>query len=225
MSGPTRPRVTLKLATTLDGRIATQTGESQWITGPEARAETHKMRAANDAILVGAETALADDPELTARTDPASERQPVRIVADSRLRLLTDARLIQTLNKGPVVLAAGVDAEESAEDALIAAGAEVWRLAIAPMGGVSVSSLLSRCGQEGIDSVFLEGGGRLAASFLKLGAVDRIEWFRAPKIIGDDGRACVAALGVEALADVPQFARTTVCELGPDLWETYERAD
>ncbi|MBB36196.1 MAG: riboflavin biosynthesis protein RibD [Hirschia sp.] len=222
---PARPAVTLKLATSLDGKIATRTGQSQWITGAEARAETHKLRAAHSAIMVGSGTVLADNPMLTARCDPPAERQPKRIIADGRLRTPLSSCLVQTANENPVVLCVGVDIDDRRFDDYMRAGVEVWETQISPMGGVSVSGMLSRCSEEGIDSVFLEGGGQLAASFLRAGMVDRIEWFRAPMILGSDGLACTAQIGVDELADAAVFKRTGVRECGPDLWESYVAVD
>ena len=221
---PERPKVTLKLASSLDGRIATSTGNSQWISGPQAREEVHRMRAAHDAVLVGSGTALADDPLLTARTQPSPAQQPVRIVADSQLRTPLTSRLVSSLDQGPVVLAVGVDVEEDRFDDYLRKGVEIWELPIAPMGGVSVSGLLHRCLSQGIRSIFLEGGGTMAASFLKANAVDHIEWFRAPMILGGDGAPSVAALGLDLLEEATRFNRVNLRTCGPDIWETYSVA-
>ena len=221
MSKADRASVTLKIATSLDGRIATSTGESQWITGPESRECVHKLRATHSAIIVGADTALADDPMLTARTTPPTATQPVRIVADSRLRTPLTSKLATTTGEARTVLASGLDIEEDAERPFLALGVEVWSLPIAPAGGVSVTAISSRCAEEGLDTLFIEGGGRLAASFLQAGLIDRIEWFRAPIILGGDGLPCVATLGLEALAEAPKFRRESIQESGADIWETY----
>lgn len=219
-----RPRVTLKLATSLDGRIATQTGESRWITGEEARAEVHRLRAGHGAILVGAETALADDPELTVRTDPPPPRQPLRVVLDTRLRLDPKARLLRTLDRGPVLVIGGRDADHTSKALLEAAGAQV---ALVPRGldGVDLEEALAYMkAQAGVESLFVEGGGRVAASFLALGLVDRLEWFRAPLLLGAEARPAVAELKVQSLAAAPRFTRTGLTACGADIWETYERA-
>lgn len=206
-----RPRITLKLATSLDGRIATASGESQWITGEEARLEGHRLRASHDAILVGVETVLKDDPELTARLPGRSVDQPLRVVLDSCLRTPPTARLagentlILTSNEPRVIGAARVQ-QVAAED-----------------GRPAISAVLSALTATGATSVLIEGGGRVAASFLKAGAVDRLEWFRAPILLGGEGRACVAGLALAKLADAPKFRRLSVQVVGDDLWERYER--
>lgn len=225
MSAADRPRVTLKIATSLDGRIATSTGQSQWITGEAARHEVQKLRAVHDAILVGAQTAIADNPMLTARTDPLPKKQPVRIVADSRLRTPLDSKLITTTDQAPTVLAVGVDVDEIHYEPFENAGAEVWMLPIAPLMGVSVMGLVHRAHEEGISSILLEGGGRLASSFIRAGVVDRIEWFRAPIIIGGDGLPCVAAFGLDDLDDAPRYTSSAVRQCGDDVWETFVQRD
>lgn len=206
-----RPRITLKLATSLDGRIATASGESQWITGEEARLEGHRLRASHDAILIGVETVLKDDPELTARLPGRSVDQPLRVVLDSRLRTPPTARLagvntlILTSNEPRVIGAARVQ-QVAAED-----------------GRPAISAVLSALSAAGVTSVLIEGGGRVAASFLKASVVDRLEWFRAPILLGGEGRACVAGLALAKLADAPKFRRLSVQVVGDDLWERYER--
>ncbi|MBU6371541.1 MAG: RibD family protein [Alphaproteobacteria bacterium] len=218
-----RPFVTLKLATSLDGRIATAAGESRWITGAAARAEVHRLRAAHDAILVGAETALADDPELTARTDPAPATQPLRIVLDSRLRLSPTSRLARTVGLGPVLVLGATDADPARAAALEAAGVAVARVSRTPHGVDLPAALAHLSGTAGVRRLFVEGGGHVAASFLTLDAVDALEWFRAPMVLGGAGRPAIAALPEGPLAAAPRFARRSVEAVGPDLWERYER--
>lgn len=204
-------RVTLKLATSLDGRIATAAGESKWITGEAARLEGHRLRAAHDAILVGVETVLADDPELTARLHGRPVDQPLRVVLDSRLRTPPTARvansdsLILTVSEPAAVGTADVERVEAAD------------------GRPSVAGCLSALRRRGVASVLIEGGGQVAASFLRAGLVDRLEWFRAPILLGGEGRPCVAGLALANLADAPTFRRESVAPLGDDLWERYER--
>jgi diaminohydroxyphosphoribosylaminopyrimidine deaminase / 5-amino-6-(5-phosphoribosylamino)uracil reductase len=222
---PTNPlRVTLKLATSLDGRIATRSGESKWITGEAARAETHRLRALHGAIIVGSGTALADGPELTARTDPPPARQPLRIIADGRGRLPASARIFSTLDRGPVAIATQETTDLDACAWPARRGVEYWMLAPGPDGrGVDVRELVERVSGAGATSLMVEGGGELAASFLSAGLVDCIEWFRAPILLGGDARPCLGGLGLEMLADAPTFTRTEVRALGPDLWERYQR--
>lgn len=224
MSGAatTRPAVTLKLATSLDGRIATSSGHSRWITGEAARAEAHKLRAAHDAILVGSGTVLADDPELTARTDPAPAHQPLRIVADSRARVPATAKLFKTLDKGPIAIA--TLETQSLDHWPSTQGIQYWMVAKDPAGvSLDVSELLNSAQRAGVKSLMIEGGGQLAAAFVRAGLIDRIEWFRAPMLLGGDGLPCVAALGLETVANAPTYERVGVKEAGPDLWESYVR--
>lgn len=210
--------VTLKIATSLDARIALGNGTSQWITSSESRARVHRMRAEHDAVLVGVGTVLADDPLLTARTVPLPARQPLRIVADSRLRTPPHSRLLQSLQAGRVAIAHADDVEP--EKALRDTGASFWTTG----GGskrVSPTELVRRAKGEGIERIFLEGGGTLAASFLREGLVDRVEWFRAPILIGGDGIAALAALGLTELERAQRW--TLVCRemIGEDALESW----
>ena len=204
-------RVTLKLATSLDGRIATASGESQWITGEAARLEGHRLRAAHDAILVGVETVLHDDPELTARLPGRSVDQPLRVVLDSRLRTPQAAKVA---GENTLILTA-------AEPRAIGA-AKVVQVA-AEDGRPTITAVLKALQTAGATSLLIEGGGQVAASFLRADAVDVLEWFRAPILLGGEGRPCVAALALAKLADAPKFRRLGVEPVGDDLWERYVR--
>jgi len=204
-------RVTLKLATSLDGRIATASGESQWITGEAARLEGHRLRAAHDAILVGVETVLHDDPELTARLPERSVDQPLRVVLDSRLRTPPAAKVA---GENTLILTA-------AEPRTIGA-AKVVQVA-AENGRPTIPAVLKALEAAGATSLLIEGGGQVAASFLRADAVDVLEWFRAPILLGGEGRPCVAALALAKLADAPKFRRLGVEPVGDDLWERYAR--
>ena len=206
-------RVTLKLATSLDGRIATATGESRWITGEAAREQGHRLRAAHDAVLVGVQTVLADDPQLTVRLPGRPVDQPLRVVLDSRLRTPETAKLA---GEGTLILT-------TAEPRPVG-GALVERVAGAGDGRAAVDGILNALKRHGIGSVLIEGGGQVAASFIAADAVDALEWFRAPILLGGDGRPCVAALTMAQLSDAPRFRRLAVKPLGDDLWERYERA-
>jgi diaminohydroxyphosphoribosylaminopyrimidine deaminase/5-amino-6-(5-phosphoribosylamino)uracil reductase len=204
-------RVTLKLATSLDGRIATATGESKWITGEDARLQGHRLRAGHDAIMVGVNTVLADDPQLTARLPGRSVDQPLIVVLDSRLRTPAAARVT-----GPNTLIL------TAAEPRPVGEAEVAQLPVEdgrPMPGAILAALKAR----GVGSVLIEGGGQVAGSFLRADLIDVIEWFRAPILLGGEGRPCVASLGLAALSDAPRFRRLAVEPLGDDLWERYER--
>jgi diaminohydroxyphosphoribosylaminopyrimidine deaminase/5-amino-6-(5-phosphoribosylamino)uracil reductase len=190
MNTPSSPRVTLKLATSLDGKIALSNGKSKWITGPESRAVVHQMRATHQAILTGVGTILADDPEMTARPDGGSEHQPDLIIMDSEGRTPMNARVFGAGDR-QVVLRAGRD--------LVAAIA-------------------------GYTTVMIEAGGEIAASALAAGIIDRIEWFRAPVVLGDDGVSVIAGLGLESLDQAPMFRRVALVDRGVDVQESYERA-
>lgn len=218
--GP-RPYVTLKLATSLDGRIAAASGESRWITGPEARAIVHGMRAAHDAVVVGIGTALADDPELTARTDPAPQKQPVRIVIDSRGRLPTDGKLAQSARRGGVMVYTAAGAQPDKRAALEALGVDV-RVMGGVDGRVDLTQALADMQSGGLYRVLVEGGGQLAASLIDAGLVDHLEWMRAPIILGARGISAIAALNDERLSAAPRWRRVNARAIGGDLWESYE---
>ena len=213
-----RPYVTLKLATSLDGRIATASGESRWITGEAARAEVQRMRASVDAIMVGVGTARADDPELLARVEPPPAKRALRVVLDSKLSLAPRGRLFASLDEAPL-LVIGV---EGGGDALTKAGARTAKVA-AKNGLVDVTAALALLATSGITRVLVEGGGQLASSLIGDGLVDRLEWFRAPILLGAEGQPSVAALALSRLSDAPAWTRVALAELGPDLWESYER--
>lgn len=211
--------VTLKLATSLDGRIATAAGESRWITGPQSREQVHRLRAAHDAVLVGIETALADDPELTVRLPGYNGRQPARVVLDSRQRLAPDCKLVKTARDVPTY----VIATEEPNPALLAAGVKVLTVRAVGEDRPELKTVVQALAAEGLSDLFVEGGGQVAGSFLRCGLVDAIEWFRAPILIGGEGQPAVGALAVAALAEAPHFRRVEVSALGDDLWERYAR--
>ena len=211
--------ITLKLASSLDGRIATASGESRWITGPQARAAVHGLRAAHDAVVVGVETALADDPELTVRTPGYAGPQPARVVLDSRQRLADGCKLVMTTREIPTyVVAVGPP-----EPRLTGAGVRVITVPAVGEDRPELKAVVAALASEGLRDLFVEGGGQVAASFLRCGLVDAVEWFRAPMMIGGEGRPAVGALARSALGDAPRFARIDVKTLGDDLWERYRR--
>ena len=211
--------VTLKLATSLDGRIATAAGESRWITGEAAREAGHGLRAAHDAVVIGIETALADDPELTVRTPGFDGAQPARVILDSRQRLTPTSRLVATARQIPTIIVS----TDPPLEALVAAGVRVITIADLGDGRPDLKAAVRALAAEGLVELLVEGGGQVAGSFLRCGLVDRLEWFRAPILLGGEGRPCVGALALHALADAPRFRRISVEALGEDLWERYER--
>jgi diaminohydroxyphosphoribosylaminopyrimidine deaminase/5-amino-6-(5-phosphoribosylamino)uracil reductase len=213
-----RPLVTLKLATSMDGRIATASGESQWITGPAARARGHLIRATSDAIMIGSGTALHDDPALTCRIPGLEDRSPVRVVMDGRLRLPVDSHLVRSARVTPVIVICGPDAPAARAKALEDCGVELM------LCGTEPATALDTVGRRGITRLMVEGGGQLAAALVAADLVDRLVWFRAPLLIGGEGRPAVAGLGSDILAALPRFERRGVEAIGPDVMESYVRA-
>ncbi len=200
-----RPFVLLKLATTLDGRIATSSGESRWISSPASRALVHAWRAEFDAVAIGSGTALADDPELLPRDlEPPPERLPLRVVFDRRGRLDAGARLVQTTAIAPVVRVAPADAPAPP------AGVEA-------LASASLEESLALLGAREVTSLLVEGGAGFAAALMRAGLVDALALFLAPKLIGGDGRPSLGPLGVTALADAPHLLDTRMREVGPDV--------
>lgn len=220
-----RPHVTLKLAVTLDGRIATARGESAWITGEAARARVHVMRSESDAILVGAGTARADDPMLDVRGLGPRVHNPVRIVADPGLSLPLAGRLAQSARHIPVWLLHGPDADPARHAALTALGVETIPVATTPEGGLDMEAALARLADLGITRVLCEGGGTLAARLLADRLVDDIALFSAGKVFGGDGIASVQGFGLDRLADAPLFDLCTITQLGPDQLSIWRRQD
>jgi diaminohydroxyphosphoribosylaminopyrimidine deaminase/5-amino-6-(5-phosphoribosylamino)uracil reductase len=219
-----RPLVTLKTATTLDGRIATHRGESRWITGEAARRAGHLLRATHDAIMVGAGTALADDPRLTCRLPGLADRSPVRVVVDGRLRLPLTAALVRSAREVPTWLVTLARNEAQRLAAYRDCGVEVIEVPATAEGNLDLQAALRALGGRGLTRVLVEGGAVLAASLLRADLVDRIAWFRAPALIGGDGVPMAQAFGVDALGQAPRFVRRGLAEIGSDMLETYVRA-
>jgi diaminohydroxyphosphoribosylaminopyrimidine deaminase/5-amino-6-(5-phosphoribosylamino)uracil reductase len=217
-----RPFVTLKLASTLDARSATANGESQWITGPDARAEGHFLRATHDAILVGARTVIADDPSLTCRLAGRTHQSPVRVILDRTGEVSATANLVQTADRVStwLVTADRNFAELSEKFAktsvkVIAAGCADDHL--------DLHDVLRKLAEEGLTRILVESGGNLAAGLIGARVIDRIVHFVAPSLIGGDGKAMIAELGLNKLEDAPQFKRTSVREVGKDIAVTYDK--
>jgi diaminohydroxyphosphoribosylaminopyrimidine deaminase/5-amino-6-(5-phosphoribosylamino)uracil reductase len=210
-----RPMVTLKLATTLDGRIATSSGESQWITGTPARKSAHALRGRHDAVMVGVGTVLADDPDLTCRIDGYTARPQPRIVADSHLRTALTARIVATAARTPtwILHRDGADANRIA--ALTDAGVTCVEVAGDEVG-ISPGAALTALGDAGLTSILLEGGARLAAAMLRAGVVDRLALYQAPALIGGDGIPAVQAMGVAVLDAMKRFKLVSRTRLGED---------
>lgn len=219
-----RPMVTLKLATSLDGRIATAAGESRWITGPAARARVHLMRARHDAVLVGGGTARADDPALTVR-GLGIPWQPLRVVA-ARTLDLPEGRLAREIAAAPLWLLHDPAATPPARAAFWqAAGARLLPVPTGAGGALDPAAMLATLGAEGVTRVLCEGGGRLAAALLAAGLVDRLAVFAAGLALGAEGRPAIGPLGLEALAAAPRFRLAGVEAVGPDILSHWERAE
>lgn len=216
-----RPMVTLKVATSLDGRIAAATGESQWITGPSARRRVHGMRARHDAVLVGAGTARADDPSLTVRGF-GDVSQPVRVVISARLDVAVRSVLGRTAGDVPVWMIHGEGAPAAAKSAWQAAGARL--IEVADVGGqLDVLAALKALGEAGLTRVFCEGGGALSASLLAADVVDDLAVFSGGLALGAEGVPAIGAMGVTELAQAPRFALTGVEQIGPDALSLWQR--
>ena len=220
-----RPMVTLKVASTLDGRIATSSGESRWITGEPARAAAHGMRATHDAIMVGSNTALVDDPVLTCRLPGWSGRQPTRIVVDGRLRLPLTGKLVASARSVPTWLVTLPNGDRNRIQAYRAAGVEVIEAPERLTGVLDLTAALRALAQRGLTRVLVEGGSVLAAGLLADGLVDRIAWFRSPSAIGGDGLAALQALGVDTLDRIHRFRRVAVNPMADDMLEVYRRIE
>ncbi len=218
-----RPRVTLKLATTLDGRIATRKGESRWITGPASRARAHLLRAESDGVLVGSGTAVADNPRLDVRLPGLESRAPLRIVLDGRLRLPLTHDLVVRAREQATCLVTRTGNDPGRLGAYRDAGVEPIEVAEDEESNLSLAATLEALGGRGLNELLVEGGGHVAAGLLRQGLVDRLVWFRAAKIIGGDGLPAAAGFGLEHLAEAPGFELVSVTRAGEDLMETYRR--
>ena len=203
------PFVHLKVAVSLDGKIATRTGDSRWITGPEARARAHELRHAYDAILVGAGTVIADDPLLTDRSGLARRRPLVRVVLDRQIRLSPESQLATTTSEAPVLLFGDPESEGTA--ALRAQGVEI----VKPR---DLSAVLRELGSRSLQSVLVEGGSTIAGEFVDAGLVNKVTFFIAPKIIGGiDAPSAIGGSGVEAMSEALELDRVNLIQHGKDI--------
>ena len=218
-----RPFVTLKLASTLDGRIATATGESKWITGPEARRLVHGLRASHDAVMVGGGTVRADDPDLTVR-DMGATSQPFRVVLSRHLDLPLMSRLAQTARDVPVWILYGAGADTALIDAWTGIGAKLIEVGVGSDRNLDPSKVLEALGHEGLTRVFCEGGGSLAASLIRAGFVDELYHFTAGKTLGAEGYPMLGAMGVDILAKAPEFQLVDSRRVGADMLAIWRRA-
>jgi diaminohydroxyphosphoribosylaminopyrimidine deaminase/5-amino-6-(5-phosphoribosylamino)uracil reductase len=210
-----RPRVTLKAAASLDGKVAAPDGTSRWITGPAARADAHRLRAEADAVVVGAGTALADDPRLTVRLPGWGGRQPLRVLVDAAGRVGAGGHLFD--HSAATLVATTAAAAAAATHAWAAAGAEVLVCPEAP-GGVDLNDLVKALGARDVLELLVEGGPRLHASFWAAGLADRLVWYLAPLVIGGDAApGLLPGAGAPTLADARAVRVESADHIGEDL--------
>ncbi|MGB0629492.1 MAG: bifunctional diaminohydroxyphosphoribosylaminopyrimidine deaminase/5-amino-6-(5-phosphoribosylamino)uracil reductase RibD [Alphaproteobacteria bacterium] len=220
-----RPMVTVKAATSLDGRIATSTGASQWITGEISRALGHGMRARHDAIMVGGATALADNPSLTCRLPGLENASPARVVVCGAAPVPAEHALVATASRTPTIFITGDAQTLENREACEAAGVSVIEVGTDTDGNVDIIAALAALGGQGITRLMVEGGGRLISALFRADLVDRLVWFRAPKVIGGDGIPVASAFGVAELDGAANFVNVSARPAGDDLVETYMRKD
>lgn len=217
-----RPMFSVKVASTIDGKIATANGESRWITGDSARRRSHLERASHDAVLTGIGTVLADDPELSCRL-AGVHGGPVRIVVDTNLRIPLQSRVLSTPQAGPVWVVAGEGVNSDKHQKLVEKGVDILCVTRDASGQCDLGNVAMVLASRGLTRVLVEGGSILSASFLRLNLCDRLLWFRAPSLIGADGLAAPGELRVRALAGRIMLERREIIPLGHDCLEIYER--
>ena len=211
------PFVTLKCALTLDGRIATRTGDSKWVTGEQARAQVHKLRQAADAIMVGIGTVKSDNPSLTTRIEGQPTRDPVRVILDSKLSIDEEAGLLQLKSDAKTILITGPDYSQDKRDRLEKKGAQIIE---APLdsGYINLAALIKILGEMKLTSLLIEGGGRVSGSALAAGIVDKICFFYAPKILGgDDGVPVCSGSGPSLMKNAQAVRDMTTTPMGNDI--------
>ena len=217
-----RPYIVSKWAMTLDGKIATHSGDSQWVSCEESRADTHRLRHRLAAIMVGINTVIADDPLLTARCEFPTN-QPLRVVVDGKLRIPLESQLVRTAGEVPVLVATAVAQEGDRAQELRALGVQVVSLP-RPDGEVDLAALMHLLGTRGIDSVLVEGGGTLHEAMFRTGLVDRVIVYLAPKVCGGaEAKSPVAGIGIEKMADALELGHPMVERIGDDLKIAYLR--
>lgn len=218
-----RPMVTLKLATSLDGRIATGTGESRWVTSPRARTDVHLMRAQTDAILVGAGTVRSDDPMLDVRYIGVEDAHPVRVVVSGALSLPRDGKLAQSAGTIPLWICHDQEAEKTRRAAWSQLGAELLEIPFQPDGQLDLPAMLQRLGDRGLTRVLCEGGGRLAAALIADDLVDELVCYTAGLALGAEAIPAVGSMEVTALQLAPRFRLVDTGTVGPDVRTRWQR--
>ncbi len=217
-----RPMFTLKMASSIDGRIATASGESRWITGPEARRHVHLMRAKHDAVLIGAGTARADDPLLDVRDMGLSNDNPVRIILDGGLSLSLTSRLAQTAKDVPLWICHRAGLDKARRKTWEEIGATLIEVAHSDTGELDLADMAIQLGKRGLTRVLCEGGGHLASSMIAAELVDTLVTFTAGLAIGSEGGAVFGPLQIDALADAPRFDLVQSRTVGHDIMTTWK---
>ncbi|MDH4321841.1 MAG: bifunctional diaminohydroxyphosphoribosylaminopyrimidine deaminase/5-amino-6-(5-phosphoribosylamino)uracil reductase RibD [Desulfobulbaceae bacterium] len=212
------PWVIMKAGMSLDGRIATHTGHSGWITNAQSRAAVHRLRDRVDVILVGIGTALADDPSLTTRLPKGGGRDPLRVVLDTQLRLPATARMLRQESAAPTWIFCGPTPDAGKVKALAAAGAVIKPLPLAADGAIELTAVLRELGRAQMNSVLVEGGGVVHGAFLRQRLVDEVNLYVAPCLIGGDGMPVVGGLGVDTVQDAPRLKTMRTRRYGGDLF-------
>lgn len=215
-----RPMVTMKLATSQDGMIAKDSGDTIWITGPESRQRGHLLRASHDAILVGIGTVLADNPSLDCRLPGLEQLSPVRIIVDSYLRIPLDCNLVETAKKIPTWVITTVNDGEKYE-ALKRMGVKLISCDANPQNRVDLPKMMALLATEGITRVLSEGGAEVNASLIMASLVDRLYWFRSPDVIGE-GLGALASIGLNELLERPNIHLIRSGHTGKDIWQEFE---
>ena len=214
-----RPLVTLKLAATLDGRIAG--GRGRWITGQVARDRAHMLRAEHDVVMVGVGTVAADDPRLDCRLPGMACRSPVVVIVDGTLRSPAACNVLTGPRRSPPWFVTLESADDKRRNEIRGRGAELIDVPAGADGRPDLECALQALAGRGITRVLVEGGGRLATAMLRRHLVDRLVWFHAPKLLGDEGTPAISSLGFDDSEGTPEFRRIAVVEVGDDLMETY----
>ncbi len=212
-----RPFVVLKMAATLDGRIAASTGDARWVTGEAARAQVHRLRHAMDAIMVGIGTVKADDPELTARLSDGRGKDPIRLVLDTRLGMSKRAKVLTQVSEAPTYVVCGPEASDVDRRRLTASGARIMDASV-KKGRIDLAALMGQLGKMGITSLLIEGGAQVAGSALAAGIVDKAVLFYAPKLLGgDDGTPMFRGQGAAWMKDAMALHDVSVERVGEDI--------
>jgi diaminohydroxyphosphoribosylaminopyrimidine deaminase/5-amino-6-(5-phosphoribosylamino)uracil reductase len=211
------PWVIMKAGMSLDGRLALASGQCSWITNEQSRRQVHRLRDRVDAILIGSETALCDDPALTTRVAGRRGRDPLRVILDTALRLPPTAKMLHQASSAPTWIFCGPDANVKRAEALVKAGAVIKQVQLDDAGQLDLGAVLCELGRAQLTSVLVEGGSRVHGAFLRANLVDEVQIFVAPIFIGGDGVPLLDSLGLQKVADAPRFSTTRVRRFGGDV--------